>query len=440
MPHHTSYHKYGGWLPTSHEIHQSFIKKHLKTANEAILRDGPTKHIPAVEEFKIAIEGDAAMKDMFDQIFLQVSDFSRQVKNFETLLSLLDCILPKGPPFHLDTDAEGNIVGEPIGVPIYLIFDLLSNTAAAYDLFRLPRFNVALKKVLDSWGSFLSDPERDSNAVLNTGPEGWFGQTGVTTLEEKIHPLNFNDTYTIPDPNADHRGFKTWDAFFTRTLKEGARPVDFRDQKFLIHSACESTVYRVAKNVKAHDQFWLKSQKYSLYDMLDRDEENAAYFAGGTVYQAFLSPLDYHRWHAPIDGTIEKFEVIDGSFFAVMPDEGAAADDPDLPEGSPHGAIIRSQSSLTINATRALIYIKADNPDIGRICFIGVGMLEVSTCDVTVKKGQHVSTGDELGLFHFGGSSHALIFESKCQVTFADVIKEGNHIWVNSVIGRVDGK
>ncbi|KZP29063.1 hypothetical protein FIBSPDRAFT_1039075 [Athelia psychrophila] len=226
-----------------------------------------TQHIPAVEEFKNAIEGDAATNDIFDQIF-------QQVPNFETLLSSLDCILPKGLSFHIDTDAEGNVVGEPIGVPIYLIFDLPFNAAAAYDLFRRPRFNAA--------------------------------------------PKNLLDTYAIPDPNADHRGFKTWNTFLTKQLKEDARPVDFCNKEFLIHGAYESAVYRVAMSMNAHHQFWLKSQK------------------------CFLQPLDYHRWHAPINSTIEKFEVIDGSYFTAMPDEGTPAYDPNLPEGSLYSAIICS--------------------------------------------------------------------------------------------------
>ncbi|KZP29066.1 hypothetical protein FIBSPDRAFT_947070 [Athelia psychrophila] len=132
LPHQTSYHKYGGCPPT-------------------ILHDGPTQHIPAVEEFKNAIEGGAATKDIFDHIF-------QQVPNFETLLSLLDCILPKGPSFHIDTDAEGNVVGKPIGIPIYLIFNpVQSNAAAAYDLFRLPHCNAAPKNLLGSQGNFLRD-------------------------------------------------------------------------------------------------------------------------------------------------------------------------------------------------------------------------------------------------------------------------------------------
>lgn len=46
--------------------------------------------------------------------------------------------------------------------------------------------------------------------------------------------------------------------------------------------------------------------------MLNREEGMTTYFTGGTVYRAFLSPIDYHRSHDLINGTIEKFEVVDG--------------------------------------------------------------------------------------------------------------------------------
>jgi phosphatidylserine decarboxylase len=42
---------------------------------------------------------------------------------------------------------------------------------------------------------------------------------------------------------------------------------------------------------------------------------------------------------------------------------------------------------------------------------MGIGMTEVSTCDITVKEGQHVSKGDEIGMFHYGGSTHCVLFE-----------------------------
>ncbi len=71
------------------------------------------------------------------------------------------------------------------------------------------------------------------------------------------------------------------------------------------------------------------------------------------------------------------------------------------------------------------------------MCFIGVGMAEVSTCTLSVTDGQAVSTGDELGMFHFGGSSHSLIFGPQTKVTFADNVVVDQHLWVNSIIAQV---
>ena len=356
------------------------------------------------------------------------------------LLHILDNVIQSAPPYHIATDSDGNPFPDFIGSPFYLVIDVLSNTSAAYDLFRLRKFNAALKDLLDAWGNYLQDPERDSNAVLNMGEEGWFSQLAIAKFERNLCGRTFDETYYSPDPNAENRGYVSWDNFFTRQLRPGARPVDFPENKAFIHSACESTVYRIAYNVNAHDQFWLKAQKYSLYDMLNRDNEKAEYFKGGTIYQAYLGVLDYHRWHSPIDGVIEKVAMIPGTYYASLPDEGAPLDDPDLPAGSPYDVMMRSQAYLTMVATRALIYIRADNPAIGLLCFIGVGMAEVSTCDVTVTEGQTVKIGDEIGMFHYGGSMHTLIFEPNCNVVFTAEASVDKHVWVNSIIGRVDPK
>ena len=348
------------------------------------------------------------------------------------LLHILDNVIQSAPPYHIAKGSDGQPIGEAIGTPFCLFIALLSNTSAGYDLFRLRKFNAALKDLLDTWGNYLQDPEQDSNAVLNTGEEGWFNQFAIANLENQLRGWTFDETFYSPNPNAENRGYISWDNFFTRQLQPGARPVDFPENKTLIHSACESTVYRIAYHVNAHDQFWLKSQKYSLYDMLNRDNDKAEYFKGGTVYQTYLGALDYHRWHSPIDGVVEKVAIIPGTYFAVLPD-----DDPELPASSSHCAVVRSQAYLTLVATRALIYIRADNPAIGLVCFIGVGMSEVSTCEVTVMKGQTLKIGDEMGMFHYGGSSHVLIFGPNCNVVFTAEASVDKHVWVNSIIGQV---
>lgn len=73
---------------------------------------------------------------------------------------------------------------------------------------------------------------------------------------------------------------------------------------------------------------------------------------------------------------------------------------------------------ITELATRALFLIEADNPDIGLMCFIPVGMTEISSCQITAYEGQHVKKGDQIGMFHYGGSTYCLIFGPDVKLDF----------------------
>ena len=72
-------------------------------------------------------------------------------------------------------------------------------------------------------------------------------------------------------------------------------------------------------------------------------------------------------------------------------------------------------------AARALIHIGADNPAIGHMVVMPVGMSEVSSCVIGahVVPGARVKKGDELGYFQFGGSTHCLIFRAGVVQAFA---------------------
>ncbi len=166
----------------------------------------------------------------------------------------------------------------------------------------------------------------------------------------------------------------------------------------VIVSACESTPYGLRTDVRLRDRFWLKGQPYSLQDMLDNDEA-VAEFAGGTVYQAFLSATNYHRWHSPVAGTVLRAWVVDGTYYSEADSVRENATE------SPN-----SQSYLAHVATRAIVVIAADNPVIGLMAFVAVGMSDVSSCIIDVQPGQHVAKGAELGYFQFGGSTHCLVF------------------------------
>ncbi len=310
------------------------------------------------------------------------------------------------------TDAAANV--GMVGVPMCAIFDYPMGTASGYAAFLDPEVNVHLKKILNEWGKFLQSPK--SAEVLKEHKQGWFGPVGKQDMMMVANaPYTtshaFEDFFHC-DPKAKHHGYKSWDDFFTRRFKDEVRPVASPDDDSVIANACESKVFNVAHDVKLRDKFWIKGQPYSILDMLAHDSL-AEQFAQGTVYQAFLSALSYHRWHMPVNGTIKKAYVQDGTYFSEPLFEGLG--DPSVREIDA-GGISVGQGYLTALATRAIIFIEADNKDIGLMAFIGIGMDEVSTCDITVKEGQHVKKGEQTGMFHFGGSSHCLLFRQGVKV------------------------
>jgi phosphatidylserine decarboxylase len=236
--------------------------------------------------------------------------------------------------------------------------------------------------------------------VLNDGPTGWkcAAARAAMAIDDFEH-----------DPHDSHWGFASWNDFFTRRFKPGRRPIAEPGNPKVIVNACESTPYKIALHVKRRDTFWLKSQPYSLRDMLAGDEW-ADRFEGGTIYQAFLSALNYHRWHSPVAGTIRKAFVQPGTYYSELEAEG---EDPAGPNNS--------QGFITHVATRALIFIDAEDPAIGLMGFMAVGMGEVSSCMIgpEIKARRRVGKGDELGYFQFGGSTHCLIFRSGVIADFA---------------------
>lgn len=121
------------------------------------------------------------------------------------------------------------------------------------------------------------------------------------------------------------------------------------------------------------------------------------------MHQSWIEAEAYHRWRAPVADQIVKAVHIPDAFFAQLPTQGFP--DPDLTGQN------FSLRHLTAVATRCFIIIEADNSDIGLICFIAVGMMEISSCEISVQTDQHVAKGEQIGMFHYGGSSHCLVFQ-----------------------------
>ncbi|WP_321404706.1 phosphatidylserine decarboxylase family protein [Maridesulfovibrio sp.] len=367
-------------------------------ASQAASSKDTTQLLPVVQEFKDLIENDAELLMLFTRMFEMIPDKPKfkndpsgnpQIRDYKQMLQKLSEISQQAPEF--------NKTGM-VGFPINSILNWPMGTSAGTSAFLDSRVNAQLKKVLNQWAVFLQS--KDSRYVLSNDPKkGWFGRDA-----RKAMP-GFEKDF-ICNPAKPYHGFTSWDDFFTREFREGRRPVAAPDNDAVIANACESAPVNLAKNVKLRDKFWIKGQPYSLYHMLDGDPL-AAEFEGGTIYQAFLSALSYHRWHSPVSGRIVKTKLIDGSYYAQSPTVGF---DPASPNNS--------QGYITQVAARALVFIEADNPDIGLMAVMFVGMAEVSSNELTVYEGQHVNKGDQLGMFHFGGSTHVLIFRPGVNLDF----------------------
>jgi phosphatidylserine decarboxylase len=379
----------GGWLPSDQQVLENWLDG-LMAKTEA---DGDVPLLPVVDEFRQLIEQDPEIYMLFAFMLTQTSQKRTpadkpQVKTVDHLLKLFNHVMTHAPEYD-DTGL--------VGFPINAILDWAMGTHAGFAAFLNDRVNQQFKNMLNEWGMFLKSA--DSARVLNDTDSGWFGPTAMARIP------HFAEDF-VCDPVKPHYGFTSWDDFFTRRFRRGIRPVAFPDDLDVIVNACESAPYRLSHNVRRHDTFWVKGQPYSVAHML-ADDPWADQFVGGTIYQAFLNAVSYHRWHSPVDGRIVKASVHDGTYYSEIP---AEAYDPAGPNDS--------QGYITEVATRAMVFIEADNPDIGLMCFLPVGMAEVSSCEITVYEGQHVKKGDQLGMFHYGGSTHCLMFRAGVRLHF----------------------
>lgn len=365
---------------------------------------------PVMKEFKVLIDSDPTVRMYFTQMIDQVPVYYKHnpnpniyINSIDQMLYSINNAIDKAPVYD-ETDL--------VGFPINAIFNWTMGVPAGFAAFRIEKVNSIFKKILDEYGSFLDSP--GSLSVLNDSPTGWKSKAAM----EKLNM----DQYQY-DPNDEHWGFKSWNDFFTRKLKPGVRPIAEPNNNKVIVSACDSNVYNIQHNVKKVDWFWVKSQPYSLNDMLNNDESVVDQFVGGDVYQAFLSALKYHRWHSPVTGTIKKAYIKQGTYYSGTESQG-------MDPGSPNF----SQGYIAHVATRAIIYIEADDPKIGLIIVMPVGMAEVSSCVILdkIKPGYRIKKGEELGYFQYGGSTYCLIFRPGVIKRFE--AQEGNDVKMGQTI------
>ena len=424
-------HTIGYWMPKDPKMIKQWLDK-LKTKADL----EPKKLDPLIIAFQREVEKDATLHMQYTQMFTEVTNsplkrFPPPVETYQQMFFLVNYIMTQyTPPYSRDG---------LVGFPINAILNWAMGTKNGYAAFLNKKANDYWMRVISRWQICVLKTWKSLHVLNSDDTTGWLGRDAMFDMTEGGDLTTFMNWYNC-NPKHSRLGFKSWDDFFTRTFREGARPIEDRDDPFVINNVCESFPYALRENVQLIDEFWIKDHNYSLQHLFGPDMfETAERFVGGTVYQAFLSALSYHRWHSPVDGTVIATKNIPGTYYSsslcVGPDSAA----PD-----------KSQGYICQVATRSIIVIEADNPSIGLMCVVAVGMAEVSTCEITVSPGDVVQKGQEIGMFHFGGSTHCLIFGPDVRLQFIDRVysdlddddtndSDGN-IWVNAKLATVETK
>ncbi|GJC85221.1 phosphatidylserine decarboxylase proenzyme 3 [Colletotrichum liriopes] len=185
--------------------------------------------------------------------------------------------------------------------------------------------------------------------------------------------------------------FKNFNEFFYRALKPEARPCSAPDRPDVVVSPadCRSVVFN---SVSQATKVWIKGREFSVKRLLgDAYPDDVKRFENGALGIFRLAPQDYHRFHIPVDGVMDKPKTIAGEYYTVNP--------------------MAIRSALDVYGENVRVICPIDSPVHGRVMVICVGAMMVGSTVITAKEGAQVNRADELGYFKFGGSTIVLLFE-----------------------------
>ena len=185
--------------------------------------------------------------------------------------------------------------------------------------------------------------------------------------------------------------YPTFDAFFTRPLREGARDISSDE---LVCPA--DGVLSAMGPIDPGARLSVKGRAYEVFE-LTGDPADRQRYAGGSFAIIYLSPRDYHRVHSPVDGVIRTVRVMGGDLFPVNP--------------------IGERHVPKLLATNHRAAICIDTERLGRVSAVMVGAIVVGRLSVKVLNGRNivdgnhsispevsVKRGDEIGIFHLGST------------------------------------
>ncbi|HEV8541375.1 MAG TPA: archaetidylserine decarboxylase [Verrucomicrobiae bacterium] len=234
----------------------------------------------------------------------------------------------------------------------------------------------------------------------------WYGRR-MNDPASRRKVLSFIEAYGLNvDEFADSSdSFKTFNEFFYRKLKPGARPI-LPDKDAAVFPA--DGRHLGFQNIAEAEGIFVKGAKFTL-EKLCQDARLAERYKKGSIVLSRLCPVDYHRFHFPVSGTPDRPVLIDGALYSVNP-----------------LALKKNINYLTENR-RSYTLIKS--PEFGEVLMFEVGATCVGSFEYSFTPGVPMHKGDEKGYFKFGGSETITLFEPNRIELARDLLE-------NSKLGR----
>ena len=232
----------------------------------------------------------------------------------------------------------------------------------------------------------------------------------------------------LEEAEKDISEYPTLNAFFTRHLKKGVRPIDQIDHDKALCSPVDGKVAQMGE-IKNETLIQAKGLDYQLKDLIGCDEE-AKDFIDGYFMTIYLAPTDYHRMHHYVNGEIEKMRVIPGRLFPVN-----ILSVNNVKNLFPINERITTYLKTKLNKKTAIVKVGATI--VGKIKLAyhdaesnkGIAMSKTFESSIPVKK------GDEIGYFAMG-STVILLFE-KGDFTPDANVKAGTAVKLGEKLGHL---
>jgi phosphatidylserine decarboxylase len=216
----------------------------------------------------------------------------------------------------------------------------------------------------------------------------WYGYK-MRKPESALRILPFLAKYEIDVDEFAKSAFdyKSFNEFFYRALKPGARPIAAGDDVAVMPADGR---HLAIPDVDASPGFYVKGMTFTLAELFG-EAAVAEKFAGGAMLISRLCPVDYHRFHFPVAGVPNEPRLVNGWLYSVSP------------------IALRRRLRYLVENKRVVTLV--ESPRFGTVAVIEVGATNVGSIQQSFVSGRAVAKGDEKGLFAFGGSCVITVFQ-----------------------------